>query len=120
MLGEQCIEQLSLHRLRLVCGDAFREMWNRDPNTRSGRAHVHADRPVCCDRFLDEEDAMLPGATAEKVLRPLKDEIPAQMREDNDIEGRAAMRYFGEQPIHVAESIHGRYHVPHPPLYRWN
>jgi hypothetical protein len=36
-------------------------------------------------RLLDEEDAPLPRRAAQKVLRPLEDEIPAQVRETDKI-----------------------------------
>jgi hypothetical protein len=44
-------------------------------------------RSFAVDRFLDEEDAMHPCTTRKEMLRSLKDEVPPQMRQANDVQG---------------------------------
>ena len=82
---EQIVEHLALSFDHLPGVEAARNVGHDDQD-----AVVHVDRDarylaVVDHRLLDEEDAAIPGTTNHQMLRPLKDELPAQMAQADDI-----------------------------------
>jgi hypothetical protein len=69
-------------RLAVLARQARRE----HAHARVDRGHVERRRGVVVERgLLDEEDAPPLGASGHQMLRTLKDEVPAEMRQADDV-----------------------------------
>jgi hypothetical protein len=62
-----------------------RQARHDDVQAVAARRDVETRLPLAEDRLLDEEDAPPLGEAAQQVLRPLVDEVPAQVREADEV-----------------------------------
>src|SRR5690348_14025158 len=68
-----------------LASESFGQVWHHNVNSRIRLPHIEAHRAVPEDWFFNKEDAMLSGTTRQKMLWALIHEIPAQVREDDQI-----------------------------------
>jgi hypothetical protein len=94
-LSQQPIEHLALVRLCrcLVC--VLWKMGSDHPQARFDLADVQVcPFPSLLERLLNKENTPLASAPAQQVLRALVDEVPAQMRQTDEIVGKRAVCAF--------------------------
>jgi hypothetical protein len=85
LVGEESVEQLALRALRLFRAQAFGQARDDDAQLVLAAAHVEARLALAVDRLFDEVDAALAREAAQKMLRPLVDEIPTQVRKADEV-----------------------------------
>ena len=82
---DEVVEQRTLRCDAVLVRQAFREMRDDD---RDGTIDFHPEMwsdAFVKQRFLDEKDPVFSRASRQQVLRTLEHEVPAQMRETDDI-----------------------------------
>jgi hypothetical protein len=85
-LGEEAVDQIALDRPeRDLAPQALRQVRDDHPHPAVTLADLQVHRAVIENRLFDEEDAALSGAAAQEMLRPLIDEVPAQVREADHV-----------------------------------
>ncbi len=87
VLGEELVEQRALHGVeRLFAREVARHVRDDDVQAPFAAADFEPRlRLVREDRLLDEEDAAPAREAAQEVLRPLVDEVPAQVRQADEV-----------------------------------
>jgi len=71
--------------LRHFTAQAFRQMRDNNFQISFAFTNVQAHRAVIENGFFNKEDAPILSAALQQVLRTLIDEIPTQMRKDNQV-----------------------------------
>src|SRR4051812_20736476 len=122
-LGDQIVDGPALSLYGEVLGRSRRQMWSRDDDVAVALQFeaIRAGRVV--NRFFDEEHAALARAARQKLLRALKYEFPAQMREADDVvRGNRVLRQVhgcATSPRTVPRSYMGR-QSPRQPNDPWS
>jgi hypothetical protein len=76
-------EELQVRNVVIVeTGRAFGQMWAADGDAALGLDHLEASLAFVVHGLLDIKDAVGAAEAGEEVLRALVDEVPAQMRKN--------------------------------------
>ena len=82
LASEKILDEVALLENDVVRIEALRELRDRDRDSLRPDAQIEVrDDARLEPRLFDEQDAVVPRGAVQEVLRPLPDEIPAQMRE---------------------------------------
>jgi hypothetical protein len=85
VLAKERTQQPGLQGIRRNDRQAFWEMGDGDTNPVLPHCYFEARRTPTHDGFLDDKDAMPPRTAGQQVLRTLKDEVPSQVAERDDV-----------------------------------
>jgi len=78
-------QQRGLQGIRRIDCQAFGKAWDRNTNPVLPHRHFESRRTLTNHGFLDDKDAMTPRTAGQQMLRALKDEIPSQVTERDDV-----------------------------------
>ena len=84
------------------------------------RGDLAAERPLADDRLLDEEHAPVTGRAREELLWPLEHEVPAQVRQADEVGGtlEGALHEGQRRRMSTRQGSGGRTHTVGPGLAR--
>jgi hypothetical protein len=82
-------------------------MWYDHSDASVALLHIEAHGSISENRFLYEKYSSIPSTTRQKMLRPLIDKVPAQVRETDEVAGlgSGARESFGIRTSDTARRL---------------